>query len=280
MHMKKYLFLFAIVLLAGCADQLTIDEYMDRRTEVAPTNEFQILMDKAKWGDGQAYLKLADCYRDGIGVKKDFIGMLSMASLADDYGGINRMEEYLDSLPKDSEYKLLIDCIEKMEHKQTEEAQALLGRIEANGTPEGLAIRGIYVLEQGDSIESRHLLEMAAENGSSFAELLLCIADWREAMNPSIEKLAAMIDKVPWTCNVLAETYIGKRGYGVKDNAMAAYYYLEADKRSCLTKSGARWLLNYLRDGGNLNMRAKDLERLQILADEDLIVAVDTVDVQ
>jgi hypothetical protein len=66
----------------------------------------------------------------------------------------------------------------------------------------------------------------------------------------------------------------------VKDNAMAAYYYLEADKRSCLTKSGARWLLNYLRDGGNLNMRAKDLERLQILADEDLIVAVDTVDVQ
>lgn len=272
--------LWSVLALISCADQLVIDEASGGLPHVEPACEFQMLMEKARWGDGKAYLKLADCYRDGRGVKQDFIGMLSMASLADDYGGINRIEEYLDSLPKDSEYKLIIDCVEKLEHKQTEEAQALIERIATNGSPDGYAIKGISIMEHGDSIEAIRLFEHAAENGSSFAELLLCISDWREAKNTRMEKLEALVDKIPWVCNILAETYIGRRGSLMNDNNMAAYYYLKADQQVCLTRNGAKWLLSYIRNGGDLHLGATDLERLQILAGEELIMDLDTIVIQ
>lgn len=278
--MKKCLYLITAIALASCAEQFTFDDLPRENLNMIPACEFEALMEKAKWGDGQAYLKLADCYRDGKGVKRDFIGMLSMASLADDYRGINCMKEYLDSLPKDSEYKLLINCVEMFEQKQQEEALTLLEGLIANGSPDGYAIKGISVLEQSDSLEAKRLFEFAAENGSSLAELLLCIPDWRGAMKPSIEKLAALTDKIPWVNNVLAETYAGKRGYDMKDDEMAAYYYLKADKQACLTKNGAKWLINYIRNNGDIHLNPSDVERLQILAGEDLIVAIDTIAVQ
>ena len=49
-------------------------EWKNQRNEIRNT-----IMDKARWGDGQAFLLLADCYRDGIGVKPDFLGMVCMA---------------------------------------------------------------------------------------------------------------------------------------------------------------------------------------------------------
>lgn len=278
--MRKCLYLIIIVALTSCADQFVLEEGAIEHPNMPPDREFQALLEKAKWGDGLAYRKLADCYRDGNGVKRDFIGMLSMASLADDYRGINRMEEYLDSLPKNSEFNLLIDCVEKFEQKQTDEAQTLLEGLVANGSPDGYAIKGISVLEHGDSLEAKRLFEFAAENGSSFGELLLCIPDWRGAMKPSIEKLAALTDKIPWVNNVLAETYTGKRGYDMKDDEKAAYYYLKADKQACLTKNGAKWLVNYIRNNGDLHLSPSDVERLQILAGENLILAVDTIVVQ
>ena len=278
--MRQCLYMFIVVALASCADQFVLEEGATEQPNMSPASEFQTLLEKAKWGDGPAYRKLADCYRDGNGVKRDFIGMLSMASLADDYRGINRMEEYLDSLPKDSEFKLLIDCVEKFEQKQTDEAQTLLEGLVANGSPDGYAIKGISVLEHGDSLEAKRLFEFAAENGSNLAELLLCIPDWRGAMKPSVEKLAALADKIPWVCNILAETYTGKRGYDMKDDEMAAYYYLKADKQACLTKNGAKWLIDYIRCDGDIHLSSSDFERLQILAGEDLIVAVDTTAVQ
>jgi TPR repeat protein len=278
--MRKYLYLIIVVALGSCADQFALEEVSTEQPNMEPASEFQALMEKAKWGDGQAYRKLADCYRDGKGVKRDFIGMLSMASLADVYRGINRMEDYLDSLPKDSEFKLLIDCVEKFEQKQTDEAQTLLEGLVANGSPDGYAIKGISVLEHGDSLGAKRLFEFAAEKGSSLAELLLCIPDWRGAMKPSIEKLASLTDKIPWVNNVLAETYEGKRGYDMKDDKMAAYYYLKADKQACLTKNGAKWLIDYIRNDGDIHLSPSDVKRLQILAGVDLKVAVDTIAVQ
>lgn len=278
MRMKKILYVIMVLALVSCADQLTMEEeVLVEKTEMTSTNEIQTLLERGKWGDGNAYLQLANCYRDGKGVKRDFIGMLTMASLAEDYKGIFQMREYLDSLPKDSEYKLFIDCVEKFEQKQTEEAHALLERIATNDTPDGYAIQGIAVLEHGDTIEAKRLFEYATEKGSNFAELLLCIPDWRSELYPSIERLAALTDKIPWINNLLAKIYAGKKGYNIKDDKMTAYYYLKADKQACLSKEGAQWLLNYLRDNGDLDVTPSDVERFQILADEYLVVEVDTI---
>lgn len=265
--MKKYLFLMLALVIVSCSDQMALDEAQGDYSNMTPVSEFQSLLEKAKWGDGQAYLRLADCYRDGKGVKSDFIGMLSMASLANDYSDSNQMDAYLEAIPADSEFRILVDCIHMFEHNQMEEALPLIESAIANGSPDGYAIKGITVLERGDSIEAKYLFELAAEKGSNLAELLLCIPDWRGAMNPSIEKLAALTDKIPWTCNILAGIYTGMEGNKNADERMAAYYYLEADRQACLTRRGARWLWSYMERGADLNLSPTDKERIQLLAD-------------
>jgi len=265
--MKKYLFMMLALVIVSCSDQMVLDETQGEYSSVTPVSDFQTLLGKARWGDGQAYLRLADCYRDGKGVKSDFIGMLSMVSLANDYSDSNQMDAYLEAIPANSEFRILVDCIHMFEHNQMEEALPLIESAIANGSPDGYAIKGITVLERGDSIEAKHLFELAAEKGSNLAELLLCIPDWKGAMNPSIEKLSALTDKIPWTCNILAGIYTGMEGNEIVDERMAAYYYMEADKYACLTRRGARWLWSYMERGSDLNLSPTDKERIQLLAD-------------
>ena len=95
-----------VLVLVSCADQQLVDElgvYTDR----APASEVDVLIEKARWGDGQACLKLANCYRDGIGVKPDFVSMINMVTLAEDYGAINRVEDYFGCLPVGNELEIL-----------------------------------------------------------------------------------------------------------------------------------------------------------------------------
>ena len=78
--MKKYLFLWIVsaIVFMGCNDQLLLDEALVGSHQLNSNNEFNTLIEQARWGDGQAFLKLADCYREGNGVEKDFVGMLCM----------------------------------------------------------------------------------------------------------------------------------------------------------------------------------------------------------
>ena len=84
-NQKNCMFLILVALIVSCSNhQLTesVSEVMSETVVDAKAKanaEFNALMDKARWGDGQAFLKLADCYRDGIGVKPDFLGMVCMA---------------------------------------------------------------------------------------------------------------------------------------------------------------------------------------------------------
>ena len=85
--MKKNLFTLAVVMLSliGCTDSQFLDEAVDNMPETSLTsNEVNALIEKARRGDGKAYLQLADCYRDGKGVKQDLFGMLAMVAQADE----------------------------------------------------------------------------------------------------------------------------------------------------------------------------------------------------
>ena len=148
--MKKYLLAIAAVALvmSSCTDQQFLDETADQTRASAQVSEIEMLKEQARWGDGQAYLKLADCYRDGKGVKKDFISMLSMVALADQYGGIKRMEDYLETMPANSESKLIFDAVELYEKKQVEESKAMTEQLIAQGSPDGYSVKSIIAVRQ------------------------------------------------------------------------------------------------------------------------------------
>ena len=135
--MKQYFYLVIALMMVGCTDQFMVDELAGEYAEQTPVNEVVTLMEKARWGDGQAYVKLADCYREGKGVQQDFITMLGMVSFADEYGGIGRMEDYLSALPEDSEYKLVFDAMEKFSAHKQEEGLAMAEKLIERDCPEG-----------------------------------------------------------------------------------------------------------------------------------------------
>ena len=175
--MKKFLFFVVALVLVSCTDQLLVDEVASRPVEQDAASEVSVLMEKARWGDGEAYVKLADCYRDGKGVKQDFISMLGMASFADEYGGIKRMEDYISSLPTESEYKMVFDAMEEFSRGHHDEALTMAEKLIAQDCPEGYTVKGIILTEQGNVEEGKILLELAAEEGSGFAGLYLCVPD-------------------------------------------------------------------------------------------------------
>lgn len=133
---------------------------------------------------------------------------------------------------------------------------------------DGYAVQGIITMERGDTLEGVRLIEQAATAGSTFAELLQCVQDWRGAINPDLDKLAALSDKIPFVNAILAKMYAGYEDENLQNDQLAAYCYLKADEKACLGKRGARWLLGYHRSGANLSLSERDIQRLQILAGE------------
>jgi len=265
--MKKYLFLLIALVLAGCTDQLMMEKVVGEYAGQTSASEVTTLLEKARWGDGEAYVKLADCYRDGKGVKQDFINMLAMASFADEYGGISRMDDYISSLPEESEYRLVFDAMGKFCGNKQEEGLAMADKLIERDCAEGYTVKGIILSEQGNREEGKHLLERAAEKGSGFAELYLCIPDLKTKQDTDIGRLTALAERMPLANASLAKIYTGKENPDLKNEQLAAYYYMRADEKACLSKDGARWLLAYHRNGDNLQLSKKDIERLELLAD-------------
>lgn len=269
--MKKYFYLVIALMMVSCTDQFMMDEVAGEYAEQTPASEVASLMEKARWGDGHAYVKLADCYRDGKGVKQDFITMLGMVSFADEYGGIGRMEDYFSALPEDSEYKLVFDAMEKFSAHKQEEGLAMAEKLIEQGCPEGYTVKGIILSEQGNREEGNRMLEYAAGQGSGFAELYLCVPDWHNKQNPDITKLKELPNRMPIANTCLGKIFAGKDEESLKDEQSAAYYYMRADENACLGRDGARWLLDYYRGGGHIELNEKDVERLEILAGEKTV---------
>lgn len=262
--MKKILLLIVVLILASCSDQFSVESVVEAPIEQTANTDVKMLIEKARRGDGKAYVELANRYRDGIGVKQDFIGMLAMVSFADEYGGICRMNDYLSSLPDDSDYKIVFDAMEKFTGNKSDEALTMAEKLIVKDCPEGYTVKGIIISEQGDKAEGRQLLTIAAEKGSSFAELYLCIPNRQQGGEPDIATLTALVDKLPIANACLAKIYANKDYESIYDEHQAAFYYMKADENACLTRDGARWLIGYyLRN--NIQIDADELERLRTL---------------
>lgn len=272
--MKKYLFatIATMLALAGCTDSLFQDETINNMPKKLSSNEINILIEKARWGDDKAFLQLADCYRDGKGVEQSFVGMLTMIQQAERYGGIVNAEDYLRKLPEGSDFRLIFDAVEKCEDEKMDEAISISEQLIARGSPDGYAVQGIMAVERGDTLEGIHLMEQAADAGSTLGEFLLCFPEFRNATNIDIEKLTALSDKIPYVNIFLAKVYTGFWGENLKNESLAAHYFLKADENACLNRLDVVWLLNYHRDCDNLQLSEKDIQRLQILAGKILTI--------
>mgnify|MGYP002762762509 FL=1 len=271
--MKNWcLYLIMILLLASCSEQQVMEETLSSQklTEqkgmtVTPQDSIKSLLYQARWGDGSAYLKLADCYRDGIGVKKDFFGMITMAHMAEWRGAINRMDDYIYGLPDGHEYKtlfLFMDGYKSYIQEGTDSVEHVLSN---NGSPEAKTLLGIITLDKGDTISGMNMVKDAAEQGCSLAELLLTIPDWKGRLRADATKLGIIAHRVPLAYLILGDLYYEPDDNGKSNKQLAVEYYMKAEEHAVLDRHGAERVLDYYRNGGIVQLTEDDIKRLELI---------------
>ncbi len=268
--MKKLVVLvLGLLVMASCSDQLTENGYTGvEKAANQVSGEYQYYLEKARWGDADAYVKLADCYRNGVGVKTDFIGMVGLLSMGEKYGSAVKLNDYFKALPDDDCYKMLFFTMEGLNKKNSDEVTQLSNMLIEKGVPEGYVLNGVMQVEKGDTIGGLETIRKGAELGSSFGELLL-------SMSPSLltnkkkpfdeNILINMTGKYPYANKFLAEMYAGEVCDSVLNPELATKYYLKADEYGFLGKKGAIWLLDYYKEEG-IQIDEREKERLTILA--------------
>lgn len=271
--MKNWcLYLITMLLLASCSEQQVMEETLSSQklTEqngmtVTPQDSIMSLLYQARWGDGSAYLKLADCYRDGIGVKKDFLGMITMAHMAEWRGAINRMDDYIYGLPEGHEYKtlfLLLDDYKSYIQEGTDSVEHMLCN---NASPEAKTLLGIITIDKGDTISGINMVKDAAEQGCSLAELLLIIPEWKGRLRADATNLAIIAHRVPLANLILGDLYYEPDENGKSNKQLAVEYYMKAEEHAVLGRHGAERVLDYYRNGGNIQLTEDDIKRLELI---------------
>lgn len=273
--MKKFALLtMGGLLLAGCSQQQMMNEVAEDLakensvTFVSDANPVNEYLEKARWGDGSAYMQLAECYHKGIGVKPDFMGTITMLTMAGQYGQHNSIEEYIKSLPETDEARMIFETVEDLDHHRYEQADSVIDTMIANGSADGYALKGILQIEQGDTIEGRRTIQAGAEIGSSFAEMLLCAIP-NQSKQLKMDMLAALSDRVPFANQMLGDYYADINYNHPIDVHLAAKYYKKADEHGCLGKRAAQWLLDYYQNEG-IAIDSVETRRLQILSGKQI----------
>ena len=218
--MKTGLFVITALLLVSCSNQYMAGQSLESEggemesVIARQAAEFNALVDRARCGDGQAYLKLADCYRDGIGVKKDFLGMMYMVFQAVQHGGIEDEGCYFSSFSNDDEYKQCVDVMCMSNRKLEEACDSILQQLTAIDNPDVLAVRGIVTMESGDTIGGMRLIDSAADNGSAFAEIIRINISEKCDEQPDKNKLLQIAERVPMVYRNLAMLCLQRDEHG------------------------------------------------------------------
>lgn len=288
MTMKKYIILFMVAILASCSDMQLAESIADvKESELVKENangsaEINTLVERARWGDGQAYLQLADCYRDGIGVKKNFLGMLAMVEQARDHGAIRSENEYMTQIPDDNDIKRFFNLMDKSSSQLIEEKDSIMAQLATIESPDAHALFGVLCVESGDSIRGFEIIRDASERGSDFAALLNALPDWKGNIQPDKMKLEQLAERIPLAYNLLGKLSLKPDENGIIDERKVAYYYMKADEHALLSRRGARWLLAYHKDVGIPGLTESDVNRLEAFIrfpNERVEIVADTVSV-
>lgn len=288
MAMKKCIILFMAAILASCSDTQLAESIAEVKEselvkeDVNGSAVINALVERARWGDGQAYLQLADCYRDGIGVKKDFLGMMVMVEQARAHGAIHDEKEYMAQIPDDNDIKRFCNLIDKSSDQLREGKDSIMARLATIDSPDAHALFGVLCVESGDSIRGFEIIRDASERGSDFAALLNALPDWKGNIQPDKMKLEQLAERIPLAYNLLGKLSLKPDENGMIDERKVAYYYMKADEHALLSRREARWLLAYHQDVGIPQLTESDVKRLEAFIrfpNERVEIVADTVSV-
>ena len=271
--MKNWcIYMIMMLFFASCSEQQIMEETASstklteqKRMTVNPQDSVMSLLNHARWGDGSAYLKLADCYRDGYGVKKDFFGMIMMAEIAEKRGSIQRADDYINNLPDGHEYKTLLLLMDEYKSYIQENADSVMQVLREKRSPEAQTLLGFIMMDQGDTITAKNIIEEAANQGCSLAKLLLTVPDWKGNVRADATKLVIIADQMPLAYYLLGNLYYEPDERGETNKQLAVEYYMKAEEHAVLGRRGASRVLDFYKSGGDFQLTEDDVKRLELI---------------
>ena len=184
--------------------------------------------------------------------------------MAEKRGCIDRVDDYLYGMPDGNDYKALLLLLNSDKSCNKEDADSLEQALSKNGLPEAKAFLGMMTVEKGDAISGMNMLKEAAEQGCSLAELLLIMPDMRDVQRADTTKLRNITDRVPLAYSLLGNLYYEPDENGKTDKKLAVEYYMKAEEHAILDQRGASRVLDYYRDGGDIQLTEDDVKRLEL----------------
>lgn len=202
-------------------------------------------LDHARWGNTDGYLNLARCYRDGIGVERNFYRSLALITTLQNFDGKFDSDAFYRELPDDDLMRMYYECVNQIgRQEQKPYIGEVAERLIEKGNPDGFALKGVMALEGGRIEESDSLFALAMSEQSFLGVMLYPLIHQEEdevEYNPELMELVA--SNMPFIYCQLGDYYSGRETGETIDFNKAVELYRKAEEQACLHRKGAEWLL-------------------------------------
>ena len=245
---KQQLFFLAVVLLCvGCSNTQppsSTTQPVQTVQKVHWKDSVELYRQQARSGSGEAYLKLARCYYEGRGVRRDYLTMLAMAEQAS-LLTTTTVSKFMSTLPPAADYRLIwagmeaalvcddvvaYDCIMQLEHMDVSEAR-IIRIIRAHDDPTRQEV--MWTIYHNVDAESSPLELALACIGAADA------GDYQYA-DTTLLRLAESSPAL-WVSLGNLHAHHGP----ARNDSLAAVYYAKADEYALLNNIQRHWLDEY-----------------------------------
>lgn len=224
---------------------------------------------QAREGNGEAFYKLAQCYRYGLGVEQDNITMLVMCDLAEEFYPNNGFEgaSLLGEVIMENDSVLF----QKMSKANDSISINDFNTLEQVNKPLYMMLTMIFSGQNNCIDQANTYLKNEAESGSKVAKILLSINQATNStdVQKKIKLWEGIAQDFPLAYGELGALYMNDKEQGTKDLYKAVDYFKMADKEAVLTRKKAKLLIEcceLLDSEGHKVFEDAEMERLKTYA--------------
>lgn len=227
-------------------EDLTHQKSLDLELSASSSDSMQYYFEQARLGIGDAYVKMAQYYRDGTLGKPNLLNVMSMGLMAEEYMAIPNMDALFKGVPDSDTTKIAYQALDML--NQVEDEEMLLvkaNELLAQGIPEGYIMKAVIAWKKGDKDKAVVLCDKAIADRSTIADVLKDIilggAKYGEDISP--KTLLKIADRFPMAYRLLGDYYAKIPNDSINDIPLAMQYYLKASDHACLGRREALWVL-------------------------------------
>lgn len=272
---------FMMFLVTSCGEQtvsvdtedLTHQESLELDVSASSSDSVQYYLDQARLGIGDAYVKMAQYYRDGTLGTPNLLSVMTMGFMAEEYKAIPNMNALFKDVPDSDVTKIAFQALDLLDH--TEDEDSLRNKADellVLGIPEGYFMKALIAYKKGNKDDATALFDKAIENGSTiagvFKDILLSGMEYGGELQP--ETLLKIADRFPMAYRLLGDYYAKIPNDSVSDIPMARQYYLKASDHACLGRREARWVQETIHFKGYPSVDSLVEERLRSLGRDEI----------